>query len=217
MPIHRLPVLMVSAVFTMASVVLAAQEPGNSIRANNDQVRQWNAFADNLYRLHQQQIAGRKIRETEQVGGYARLEGFYREVSYHDAASGRLLSRIQWERDNTDRIHGIEVYVHDDQGRVVRDYMAWYLPHYRNAPRATAINLYHFDGDLHGWRQFDASNTRTYERCTRQPNGAVVLEYPDEDRLAEAAQDRRSAMHGPEYRRCFAGLGKTAGRYLTPQ
>lgn len=214
---RKLPMWLLVIIAAVAMAPVGAQESSRPVQVNEQKAQQWNVFADNLYRLHKQQVAGRRIREAEQVGGYARLEGFYREVSYHDAANGRLLSRIQWERDNPDRIHGIEVYVHDDQGRVVRDYMAWYLPHYRNAPRATAINLYHFDGDLHGWRQFDASNTRTYERCTRQPNGAVVLEYPDEDRLAEAAQDRRSAMHGPEYRRCFAGLGKTAGRYLTPQ
>ena len=113
-------------------------------------MQRWNGFVDRLHRLHQQQIQGRKIRETEQFGGYARLPEFYREVSYFDADSGRLLSRIQWEREHPERIHTIEVYVYDDAGRVARDYMAWYLPHARNAPREATVNLYHYEGGLQG-------------------------------------------------------------------
>jgi hypothetical protein len=205
----------------MASVaglaVAQTRTSPDTVQVDDQRVRQWNAFADSLYRLHKQQTAGRQIRETEQIGGYARLEGFYREVSYHDAASGRLLSRIQWERDNPERIHTIEVYVYDDRGRLVRDYMAWYLPNFRNAPRQTTINLHHYDGELHGWRQFDASDNRIYERCSRLPDGKVVLELWGEDRISHAEENPRGVMNSPEYRRCFGGLQKTAGRYLMPQ
>ncbi len=202
----------------LAGGVAAAQTrtAPDTVPVDDQRVRQWNAFADDLYRLHQRQTAGRQIRETEQVGGYARLEGFYREVSYYDAANGRLLSRIQWERENPERIHTIEVYVYDDRGRVARDYMAWYLPHFRNAPRQTTINLHHYDGELHGWRQFDASDNRIYERCTQLPDGKVVLELWGEDRIDHAEENPR-VVNSREYRRCFGGLEKTAGKFLQPQ
>lgn len=197
----------------------AAQTRDNTVtvRVDDERVQQWNVFADRLYRLHRQQTRGRDIRESEKIGGYARLEGFYREVSYHDAESGRLLSRIQWERENPERIHTIEVYLYDDRGRVARDYMAWYLPNFRNAPRNTAINLYHYDNGLRGWRQFNASGERVYEKCTRLSDGRTVLEPWGEYRIDDAEVDPRSVAHSTEYRRCFGGLPRTAGRYLTPQ
>lgn len=210
--------LLVGAGLALVAIAAGAQtrpNPGD-VQVDDQRVRQWNAFADSLYRLHRQQTEGRQVREAEKIGGYARLEGFYREVSYFDAGSGRLLSRIQWERENPERIHTIEVYVYDDQGRVARDYMAWYLPHFRNAPRQTTINLHHYDGELHGWRQFDASDTRIYERCTRLPDKKVLIELNGEDRIGHAEENPR-IVNSPEYRRCFGGLEKTAGRYLKPQ
>ncbi len=210
--------LLAGICLALVAVAAGAQTRPNpdTVQVDDQSVRQWNTFADSLYRLHQRQIAGRKIREAEQIGGYARLEGFYREVSYHDADTGRLLSRIQWERANPERIHTIEVYVYDDQGRVARDYMAWYLPHYRNAPRQTTINLHHYDGGLHGWRQFDASDNRIYERCSRQPGDKVLIELRGEDRIGHAEENPR-IVNSREYQRCFGGLQKTAGRYLMPQ
>lgn len=210
--------LLAGVCLALVAVAAGAQTRPNpdTVQVDDQRVRQWNAFADSLYRLHKQQTEGRQIREAEQIGGYARLEGFYREVSYFDAASGRLLSRIQWERENPERIHTIEVFVYDDQGRVARDYMAWYLPHFRNAPRQTTINLHHYDGELHGWRQFDASDNRIYERCSRQPGDKVLIELRGEDRIGHAEENPR-IVNSREYRRCFGGLQKTAGRYLMPQ
>lgn len=213
---RKLPMWLLAAIAAVVMVPVGARENTSSAQVDDRKVRQWNAFADNLYRLHQQQIEGRKIRETEQFGGYARLPKFYREVSYFDADSGRLLSRIQWEHENPERIHGIEVYVYDDQGRVIRDYMAWYLPHYRNAPRQTTINLHSYADDWHGWRQFDGSGVRTYEKCTRLPGEKLVFELAEE-RIEQAEETSGSVAHTRDYKRCFGGLQKTAGRYLTPQ
>jgi hypothetical protein len=204
----------VGLILLTASV--SARENTRSAQVNDDQVQRLNGFVDKLHHLHQQQLQGRKIRETEQFGGYARLPEFYREVSYFDADSGRLLSRVQWERENPDRIHSIEVYVYDGRGRLARDYMAWYLPHYRNAPRQTAVNLHHYEGDLHGWRQFDGVGVRTYEKCTRVPGEKLVFELAEE-RIEQAEETPGSVAHTRDYKRCFGGLEKTAGRYLTPQ
>lgn len=211
---HRKIIVFVAALFV--AVAAAAKEDPTSVQVNDEEAHRWNVFADSLYRLHRQQTSGRKIREAEQLGGYAGLPGFYREVSYYDADSGRLLSRIQWERAHAERIHAIEVYVYDDRGRLARDYMAWYLPDARNAPRETTINLYHYESGLQGWRQFNASGDRIYEKCTRQPEGKVLIELSGEDRIGHAEDDRRSVVYSGDYRRCFGGLPKTAGAFLKP-
>ena len=213
---RKLTSCLMAAGLALLATSAGAREDTRSVQVNDDQVQRLNAFVDKLHRLHQQQLRGRRVRETEQLGGYARLPEFYREVSYFDADSGQLLSRVQWERANPDRIHGIEVYLYDDRGRVARDYMAWYLPHYRNAPRQTAVNLHHYEGDLHGWRQFDGVGVRTYEKCTRVPGEKLVFELAEE-RIEQAEETSGSVAHGQDYKRCFRGLGKTAGRYLTPQ
>ncbi len=211
---HKKTIAFIAVVFV--AMAAAAKEDNTSVQVNDEEVRRWNAFADSLYRMHRQQLTGRKLREAEQVGGYAGMPGFYREVSYYDAGTDRLLSRIQWERENPERIHTIEVYVYDDKGRVARDYMAWYLPHYRNAPRQTTINLHHYAGDLHGWRQFDASGNRIYEKCSRTPDEKPLFDLSGEDRIAHAEDNPRSIVYSGEYRRCFGNLPKTAGAFLRP-
>lgn len=211
---HKKTIAFIVTAFIAVSA--SAKEDNTSVQVNDEEVRRWNAFADSLYRMHRQQLTGRKLREAEQVGGYAGMPEFYREVSYYDAGTDRLLSRIQWERENPERIHTIEVYVYDDKGRVARDYMAWYLPHYRNAPRQTTINLHHYAGDLHGWRQFDASGNRIYEKCSRTPNEKPLFDLSGEDRIAHAEDNPRSIVYSGEYRRCFGNLPKTAGVFLRP-
>jgi hypothetical protein len=194
-----------------------APESSRTMSVNEAQVRQWNDFAERLHHLHRRQLEGRTIRETERTGGYARHPDFYREVEYIDADSGRLLSRIQWERDNPDRFHAIEVYVYGKNGRLERDYMAWFLPQYRNAPRQTTINLYQYSESFTGWRQFDASGRRIYEKCSRAADKKVLIELADEDRIAEAEDQPDGIAHSAEYQRCFGELPKVAGRYLIPQ
>jgi len=213
---RKLPMWLLAIIAAVAMAPVGAQESSRPVPVNEQKVQQWNVFTDNLYRLHQRQIEGRRIREAERLGSYAGLPDFYREVSYHDADNGRLLSRIQWERKNPDRIHGIEVYIYDAAGRVARDYMAWYLPHYRNAPRQTAVNLHSYADGLHGWRQFDGSGVRTYEKCTRLPDEKLVFELAEE-RIEQAEETPGSVAHTQDYKRCFGGLEKTAGKFLQPQ
>lgn len=213
---RKLPMWLLAIIAAVAMASAGARESARPAQVNEQKVQQWNVFADNLYRLHQRQIEGRKIREAERLGSYASLPDFYREVSYHDADNGRLLSRIQWERKNPDRIHGIEVYIYDAAGRVARDYMAWYLPHYRNVPRQTAVNLHSYADGWHGWRQFDGSGVRTYEKCTRLPDEKLVFELAEE-RIEQAEETPGSVAHTQDYKRCFGGLEKTAGKFLHPQ
>jgi hypothetical protein len=196
----------------------AARDEARTIAVQEDQVTSWNRFADQLLAMHRQQLAGRKIRETEEFGGYANLPRFYREVSYYDADSGRLLSRIQWETAQPERVHTIEVYVYEANGRLARDYMAWFLPRFRNAPRATTVNLYHYGRDVRGWRQFDASGNHIYERCdSRQGDqvGKTLLEF-DDIALAKGNAAEAAAVQNELYLRCFGDLRASAGPHLTP-
>jgi hypothetical protein len=208
---------LVAALAALTTAASVAQESSRAVSVNEAQVRQWNDFAERLLHLHRRQLEGRTIHKAERTGGYARQPDFYREIDYIDADSGRLLSRVQWERANPDRFHAIEVYVYGTDGRLARDYMAWYLPEHRNAPRQTTINLYQYNGGLTGWRQFDASGKRIYEKCSTATNGRVLIELEDEDRIAEAEAGADGIAHGPDYRRCFGELPKVAGRYLVPQ
>lgn len=208
--------LVAGMVFSGGNVM--ARDEVRAGAVETDQVTVWNRFADRLMALHRRQLAGRKIRETEEFGGYANMPRFYREVSYFDSDTGRLLSRIQWETDNPERVHSVEVSVYDAKGRLARDYMAWYLPKFRNAPRATTINLYYYGRGVRGWRQFDASDNRIYERCNGWDGdkvGDTLLEL-DEDALANALSDRKGVMTGELYARCFGDLRPSAGPYLNP-
>jgi hypothetical protein len=179
--------------------------------------QRWNLFVEKLYALHQKRLQGAKTREETRNGGYYRLPNFYREVSYYDGADGRLLSRIQWEREHPDRVHSIEVYVYDDRGRVARDYGALFLPHSRNAPMQTLINLHAYNHKLHAFRQFDASGNRIYEYCQGDFSGKPVELEVHEDLLIELEGVDGGIMATPVYRACFKGLGMTAGVYLDPQ
>lgn len=198
----------------VGAVIAAQATVAQSLQPQEDQVRRSNAFVENLHKLHQQQLQGKKIRETEEIGGYKDLPQFYREVTYHDATTGRVLSRIQWERSTPSRIHAIEVYVYDDTGRVVRDYSAWFLPRYRNAPRETNINFYNYSDGTRAWRQFDVFGNRMYEKC--HAGERVLVELWGDD-ISRAQDDPKSVVHGPDYRRCFAMLATTPGKYVVPQ
>ena len=84
-------------------------------------------FHKAVYALHEQQIAGHAIRTTEETGDYAGVaaKGYrYRITSYYDAATGRLLSRIERNADQPEAIHIAEVNIYDSEGRVVRDFFS---------------------------------------------------------------------------------------------
>jgi len=209
--------LLATGLLTLVASAMASDEL-RTVTEQSDQVAVWNRFADRLVALHRKQLAAHKIRETVEYGGYARMPRFYREVNYYDTKSGQLLSRVQWETANPDRVHGIEVYFYDADGRLARDYMAWYLPEFRNAPRATTINLYHYGRGVRGWRQFDASGNHIYERCNAwdgAKTGEKLLEL-DEDALADDAPENRSIMASELYMRCFGDLRASVGPYINP-
>jgi len=175
--------------------------------------RTWNRFAERVVALHRQQIAGRKVRVEERVGNYGgEMAKRYRfhEASYYDDGSGRLLSRVRSDRDRPEDVQIAEVYVHDNNGRVQRDYAFIYLPWGRGAPVRTFVSLHDYRDGLHVYRQFDASGKPIHERCEGTFDGRRVEISLPEERVGEAGNDADT------YRHCFSGLPQTADAYLAP-
>ena len=189
-----------------------AAEP---MKEDNQHVRSWNAFADNVYQLHQKLSQVDGVSTKTRIGGYAGMPEFYREERFY--IGERLISKVQWEKAQENVLHSIEVFIHDDQGRVIRDYTAAYLPTYRNAPTQTLISLHRYHDQLHAFRTFDASGYRIIERCTGQLEGREVNILLDEDEIDAALGDPKSIMASAEYQACFGDLQVEAGKYLLPQ
>ena len=189
-----------------------AAEP---MKEDNQHVRSWNAFADNVYQLHQKLSQVDGVSTKTRIGGYAGMPEFYREERFY--IGERLISKVQWEKAQENVLHSIEVFIHDDQGRVIRDYTAAYLPTYRNAPTQTLISLHRYHDQLHAFRTFDASGYRIIERCTGQLEVREVNILLDEDEIDAALGDPNSIMASAEYQACFGDLQVEAGKYLLPQ
>ena len=176
--------------------------------------RTWNRFAEQVIALHRQQLAGRDIRVEERFGRYGgEMAGQYRfrEVSYFETGSGRLLSRVRTDRDRPEEVQIAEVYLHDDGGRVQRDYIFIYLPWGRGAPVRTFISLHDYPNGVHAYRQFDASGNTLYEHCDGALAGQKVQIALPGEKGGEPGSDADA------YRRCFGGLPTIAGDFLTPQ
>jgi hypothetical protein len=200
----------------LCSVNVAAQQIPTPMKEDSVHVRTWNRFVDELLQLHKSLTEGRAVTVSRKSGGYATHPDFYIEEEYRDD-KGRLISRVQWEKRHPDRVHVIEVYLHDRQGRVIRDYVGAYLPDYRNAPTQTLITLHGYNGKLHAFRTFDASGDLLYERCEGQYRGKpadIRLEFDD---IYAMEGKPNTTLTSKPYLACFKGIQKTAGKYLQPQ
>ena len=91
-----------------------------TVSVDKAQVLAWNRFAKGLYDAHRQLIDGRSIRKEERVGGYARHPRYYREISYFEPSSDRLLARVRWERDRPSILHSVELFIYSPDGRLIR-------------------------------------------------------------------------------------------------
>lgn len=186
------------------------------LNVDEGQVQRWNRFVNGLLALHEQQSQGRTLQKKERTGGYAGLPKFYQEVEYIDAGSGKLLSRIRRESANLNNIHTIEVFFYDAQGRVTQDLAASYLARHRNAPIQTLINLHNYNGELHSYRQFDASGNLIYEDCRGKLAGKPVnlsLEYHKIDEVKDGSQGPETAA---AYQSCFTGIPDSPGQFINP-
>ena len=202
-----------SAVFSFGDYAIA----DTTLKSDNKHVRTWNQFAMETLALHEKLIAEIPHTEKTRIGGYAGMEEFYKEQTYYDKRNNKLISRVQWERDNPTALHTIEVFIRDEQGRVLRDYTAAYLPTYRNAPTQTLLSFHQYNGALHAFRTFDASGERIVERCTGELKDKEVNLLLDEDEIYAALGGRTNVMQQAEYKACFTGMPLEPGKYLTPQ
>ena len=184
----------------------------------NQHAETWNTCVNNIYALHQRLIVEDEVRVEKSKGGYANLrEWFYIEEKYFDKKTGHLISQIQWDGLIEGQLHTIEVYVRDDDGRVIRDYVAAYLPHYHNAPTQTLITLHRYNKKLHAFRSFDASGYRVVERCQGKYKGKRVEILLDEDEIAELQYEESSVMQSDAYKACFGDLQTEVGIYQVAQ
>ena len=193
----------------------------SAMKEDSQHVRVWNTFADDLYQLHLSLIRESSntssIRTEEESGGYPGNKNFFEETRYYHSTSGKLISRIQRESENKNNIHLIEVYLYDEQNRVKVDYLAVYLPEFRNAPIQTLINLHHYNDKLHAFRQFDASGARIYEQCQGSLFKDVVFITLEEEEIYNRSSDFTNDSDANQYLSCFEFIPKTADHYLKPQ
>lgn len=200
----------------LTTTTASAKQEYARMKADQQKVDAWNRFAADVVTLHNYLISHHTVRVTEQRGGYSGAsapEGdFYLEKSYFDANTGKLLSRVKYELEHPDTIHVIEVNVYDKQGVLQRDYLAAWLPVYRNAPVQTLINFHNQNDELHAFRQFDASGERIYEQCLGRYFGKAVTISLEDYQLAE----RGAGDAGETYTACFGDLPAEVGAWLNP-
>lgn len=200
----------------VASSVWAA-DSNKSLKQDNKQVNEWNTFSSELYALHKEQLSRHEVKETVRMGGYRGKKDFYKEVTYTDAQSGRVLSRIQWEIDNPENIHVIEVFQHDESGRVSCDYTAAFLPGFRNAPVQTLVALHSYNEGLHAFRSFDASGDTVFERCEGTYKGKDVdMDFEDHE-IENMRHETNGVMKTAEYKACFGKIDLSATEFLPPR
>ena len=194
----RLPTLYKIITFILISpFMFSAAFATQAMKGNNTHVRVWNKFADDSLALHKILTDGKKLEIKTRSGGYANVKDFYIEHRYYD--KGKLISQVQWEKDEPTTLHTIEVYIHDEKGRVVRDFMAAYLPFYHNAPTQTLISFHHYTGKLHSFRSFDATGDMVLERCTGvDAKGQTVNLLLDEDDLYNDPDEIRFPWNSPD-------------------
>lgn len=178
------------------------------------QAERWNRFAEQVHQLHLKTIAAQPVRIEESMHDYegdkAKDYG-YRETRFFAANSGKLLSKEHVDQNDASKRYYLEVNVLDKQGRVARDYIALYLPWSMKQPARTFISLHAYSGELHAFRQFNASGERILEICEGKLQGkkvSLLFEGVELDKTPEASE---------AYRVCFAGLPLQAGEYLKPQ
>lgn len=198
--------------------VIAADD--SKMKEDNQHIRNWNGFANNILKLHHKLIKKHKHHTRKSAGGYSGNKDFYIEENYVSRKTGKVFSKVQWEKDNPDVMHTIEVYMHDDKGRVIRDFMAAYLPGYNNAPVQTLISFHQYSdkpgNKLHGFRSFDASGDRLLERCEGEYKGKPYEFLMDEDDLYHADMNG-NPIDEKIYALCVGKLPEKLGKFILPQ
>lgn len=191
----------------------------NTVKTDKTQVNKWNNFVTELYQLHLNLTKRVPVKTSELSGGYGggfANKTFYREISYFNKNTNQLISKIQWETEQPDKIHTIEVYLYDKRGRVKTDFYARYLPYARNAPVQTLINLHNYSDNLHAFRQFDANGELIYETCRGKLFNETINLHLDNEEILDFRTENSDEMLNEAYTSCFLNVSQTAENYLHP-
>lgn len=171
------------------------------------------AFHQAVYALHEQQIAKQRVRTEQEWGDYegsAAARYRYVDTRYYDEQTGRLISRVRRDAAEPAFVHIVEVNVYEN-GQLVRDFGSVTLPWAPLHPVRTMINLHHYNGALHSYRQHDISGQVVYEFCEGTLEGQRV-------RISLDGTDINEKTSGTTtYRACFAGISKDWAQYKTPR
>lgn len=196
-----------------------AENSSNTLKVDKTQVNKWNNFVTELYQLHLNLTKDVSLSTNEITGGYGGTysnKNFYREISYYNKDTNKLLSKIQWEINNPETIHTIEVYLYDERGRVKTDFYARYLPYARNAPIQTLINLHNYSDNLHSFRQFDANGELIYETCRGKIFNETINLHLDNEEIIDFRTQNSDELLNEAYSACFSTVSKIATNYLHP-
>ena len=210
LPIKYKVLTLILTIPFISSAALATE----AMIGDSKHVRVWNKFANDSLALHKKLTQGKKVEVKTSTGGYANVKDFYIEHRYFE--KGKLISQVQWEKESPKTLHTIEVFVRDKQGRIIRDFVAAYLPFYHNAPTQTLISIHQYTDNLHAFRSFDASGDVVLERCTgKNKKGQNVNMLLDEDDLINDPDDMFTSK---EYSECFSEFKQEKlGKYILPQ
>lgn len=204
----------INCILLLFAVNSSAAEYESHIEVSQEEVDAWNRFAASLLVVHNNLLQRRPYRvETTsgRYGGEYAKDYHFVEEKYFDKTNGDLLSHIRWHDKTRDEIHTIEFFVYDKNRKLVRDYAAAYLPHDRNAPYQTLINIHSNNDELHAYRQFDANGELLFEKCIGTLYGGQVMILLEDYEIPEQPFD-----YTTEYLACFSGIPKSAGIYLDP-
>lgn len=169
-------------------------------------------FHQAVYALHERLIADKKIRTEEEKAAYdgAAARGYrYIETTYYDAETGQMISRVRRDAVRPEYIHIAEAYIYEN-GKLVRDFGSITLPWAPLHPVRTFINLHHYNGALHSWRQYNYVGDVSYESCKGEWNGKPVRLSLDNIDIDKATQAK------PEYKACFDGMSTDWKTYIRP-
>jgi len=208
------PMLLMSLI---PAVQVAAESNQQALQEDKNQVQQWNKFAKICLQAHKRRVSTNQVTTSERKGGYRGRPNFYNEITYKDANTGKMISRIQWETESPDDVHVIELFDYDNSGRVIRDYTAAYLPGPRNAPVQTLAAFHAYNGDLHAFRSFDATGEAVFESCSGNLNGESVDISLEDYQIEDVRKGIEKLGSTPEYQTCFKGLPLKPGEKLYPQ
>lgn len=178
-----------------------------------------NAFANALVKLSDYLIKQQPVISRQSYGGYGGITSdlkFYKQTRNIDKNTEQLISNVRWETKHPENLHSVDVYVYDDQGRLIRDYSASYLPVNRRAPFQTLINLHYYHDDLHSTRQYDALDNILSEDCIGTYNNKRVRFGFDYEDIPDTLDDIEDKELRQAYRACFKDVPTTAAPYTDP-